>query len=158
MSFNLKLDLPKLLKLTDSQSWTPSAVQAIISELNRKIPTELMNASNRAFDKETAPDGTPWQPRSPKYVQELTKRKQAKRKILSITSHLRKSRQTFNNGTTAGIGTNLAYARIHQFGGQAGRNHRATIPARPYLGFDKYAHDKIIALTEKLLKKHLSGK
>ena len=39
MSFTLKLDLSKLLKLTDSQSWTPSAVQAIISELNRKIPT-----------------------------------------------------------------------------------------------------------------------
>ncbi|MCR4783984.1 MAG: hypothetical protein K6A35_05650 [bacterium] len=33
MSFTLKLDLSKLLKLTDSQSWTPSAVQAIISEL-----------------------------------------------------------------------------------------------------------------------------
>ena len=31
MSFNLKLDLPKLLKLTDSQIWTPSAVQAIKS-------------------------------------------------------------------------------------------------------------------------------
>ena len=51
MSFTLKLDLSKLLKLTDSQSWTPSAVQAIISELNRKIPTELMNASNYETQK-----------------------------------------------------------------------------------------------------------
>ncbi len=33
------------------------------------------------------------------------------------------------------IGTNLIYARIHQFGGMAGRNHAAKIPARPYLLF-----------------------
>lgn len=31
------------------------------------------------------------------------------------------------------VGTNKVYAAIHQFGGQAGRGHAATIPARPYL-------------------------
>ena len=32
------------------------------------------------------------------------------------------------------VGTNSAYARIHQFGGEAGRkNHRVHIPARPFL-------------------------
>ena len=30
-------------------------------------------------------------------------------------------------------GTNKKYAAIHQFGGQAGRGHKVTIPARPYL-------------------------
>lgn len=28
----------------------------------------------------------------------------------------------------------VPYARIHEYGGQAGRNHAATIPARPYIG------------------------
>lgn len=31
------------------------------------------------------------------------------------------------------IGTDKVYAAIHQFGGQAGRGHTVTIPARPYL-------------------------
>ena len=32
------------------------------------------------------------------------------------------------------VGTNVKYAAIHQFGGRAGRGHRAEIPARPFLG------------------------
>jgi phage virion morphogenesis protein len=35
--------------------------------------------------------------------------------------------------TFAEVGTNLEYAAIHQFGGAAGRNKAAIIPARPYL-------------------------
>lgn len=33
----------------------------------------------------------------------------------------------------AGSGKSAAYAMIHQFGGQAGRGKKTTIPARPYL-------------------------
>lgn len=33
----------------------------------------------------------------------------------------------------AGSGKSAAYAAIHQFGGQAGRGKRTTIPARPYM-------------------------
>jgi len=36
-------------------------------------------------------------------------------------------------GNTLTVGTNKAYAAIHQFGGQAGRGRRVTIPARPFL-------------------------
>jgi len=31
------------------------------------------------------------------------------------------------------VGTDKKYGAIHQFGGQAGRGHKVTIPARPYL-------------------------
>lgn len=33
----------------------------------------------------------------------------------------------------ASVGTNVIYAAIQQLGGQAGRGHAVTIPARPYL-------------------------
>lgn len=33
----------------------------------------------------------------------------------------------------AGSGKSAKYAKIHQFGGQAGRGRKVTIPARPYL-------------------------
>ena len=145
MSLTIKIDLSQLLKLSRSKSWEPSAIPSLFSELTKRIPAELMAASNRAFQNETAPDGTPWQARSPLYVKQLAKRKLAGRKILSITSHLRKSRQTFSTDTTAGVGTNLHYARIHQLGGRAGRGHKLKIPARPYLGLDITAIFKIIS-------------
>ena len=31
------------------------------------------------------------------------------------------------------VGTNVVYAAIHHFGGQAGRGRKVTIPARPYM-------------------------
>jgi phage virion morphogenesis protein len=31
------------------------------------------------------------------------------------------------------VGTNVIYARIHQLGGKAGKGHKVTIPARPFL-------------------------
>ena len=37
------------------------------------------------------------------------------------------------NNYSLGIGSNVKYARIHEFGGKTGRNHAVTIPARPYL-------------------------
>lgn len=40
---------------------------------------------------------------------------------------------TFYDDDSAIIGSNLAYAAIHQLGGQAGKNKKVTIPARPYL-------------------------
>ena len=38
---------------------------------------------------------------------------------------------------TVKLGSNFKYARIHQMGGKAGRGHKVTIPARPYLGISK---------------------
>ena len=37
------------------------------------------------------------------------------------------------NNESAIIGSNKVYAAIHQLGGQAGKNKKVTIPARPYL-------------------------
>lgn len=41
------------------------------------------------------------------------------------------------------VGTNRAYARIHQMGGQAGRGRQVTIPARPFLGLNKENRQEI---------------
>lgn len=49
-----------------------------------------------------------------------------------------------NNSVT--IGTRIPYAAIHQFGGQAGRGRKVTIPARPYMGVSPAARGDIIDL------------
>ncbi len=53
--------------------------------------------------------------------------------ILQVSGQLASSVSTAYDDNSAVIGLNLAYAAIHQLGGQAGKNKKTTIPARPYL-------------------------
>lgn len=53
--------------------------------------------------------------------------------ILQVSGQLASSISTYYDNDSAVIGSNLDYAAIHQLGGQTGRNHSVTIPARPYL-------------------------
>ena len=55
------------------------------------------------------------------------------------------------NGKAAVIGSNLDYAAIHQFGGQAGRNKSVEIPARPYLQLTPEDFEEILSVTENFL-------
>lgn len=52
---------------------------------------------------------------------------------MQVTGPLASSVNTYYDEDSAIIGSNLAYAAIHQLGGQAGKNKKVTIPARPYL-------------------------
>ena len=63
---------------------------------------------------------------------------------------------------SAGLGSNLRYARIHQLGGLTGRGHKAKIPARPYLGLTKeermYALEDIGEILVNAIKKNAGKK
>ncbi len=54
-------------------------------------------------------------------------------RILQNSGALASSITTDYDDNHAIIGSNLAYAAIHQFGGDAGRGRKVAIPARPYL-------------------------
>lgn len=58
------------------------------------------------------------------------------RKTLYATGELHDSISTRSGNGYARIGSNMQYAAIHHFGGQAGRGKRLTLPARPYLPLD----------------------
>lgn len=49
------------------------------------------------------------------------------------TENLMGSITGFYDNDNAIVGTNVAYAAIHQFGGKAGRSKKVDIPARPFL-------------------------
>ena len=65
--------------------------------------------------------------------------------ILQVSGQLTSSVATAYDDNSAVIGSNLAYAAIHQLGGQAGKNKKTTIPARPYL---KLTDDENIEILE----------
>lgn len=69
---------------------------------------------------------------------DITKKKREKinkwpGQILQVEGQLASSVNTQYDNNSAVIGSNKEYAAIHQFGGNAGRNKKVKIPARPYL-------------------------
>ncbi len=71
--------------------------------------------------------------------------------ILQVTGQLASSVNTYYDEDSAIIGSNLAYAAIHQLGGQAGKNKKVTIPARPYLKLTDKDFDEIFYQIQKYL-------
>ena len=72
--------------------------------------------------------------------------------ILQVSGQLASSVSTAYDDNSAVIGSNLAYAAIHQLGGQTGKNKKTTIPARPYLKLTDDNFEEILTETEKYLK------
>lgn len=74
-----------------------------------------------------------WESLKDSTIKQRTKKKQWPGMILQVTGQLASSVNTYYDDDSAIIGSNLAYAAIHQLGGQAGRNKSVEIPTRPYL-------------------------
>lgn len=101
----------------------------------RSIAVELLSLTEEAFDKEGSP--VKWQSLAEATIHNREKKGQWPGKILQVsTAGLAASIQPFHSPTEAGLTSNKPYAAIHQFGGQAGRGRKVTIPARPYMPFD----------------------
>ncbi len=98
-----------------------------------EIGGELQTSTHQRFREQRGPDGEAWPGLA---AATLGQRKGDRRraKILRDTGELFNSISFQATADEVHVGTNKAYARIHQLGGQAGRASAARIPARPYLG------------------------
>jgi|GEM_PF-1080568 len=111
------------------------AAGAGITPAMQDVAEHIAETSRLLFEEEEDPWGRPWEP-----LAEATKRNRRggpPYQILRDQSHLYNSIIGNAEGDTAtvgaGTGPSRDYARIHLFGGHAGRNHATYIPARPYL-------------------------
>ncbi len=106
-----------------------------ISPILHEVGNLAKNEAELSFEKESSPFGDKWTPLS----QQTLKNKRGS-KILTESSLLQSSINSRVNMQSAmkgsvSIGTNLEYAKIHQFGGKAGRSLKVNIPARLFLPF-----------------------
>ncbi|MBS4046184.1 MAG: phage virion morphogenesis protein [Alphaproteobacteria bacterium] len=120
--------------------------------LMRDISLSLLVSTHRRFELEQDPERKKWRLFSAVTLRERaggrkaffknnrykarkgTEAKMASAKLLRASNRLFQSITAEHTATTAQVGTNVIYAAIHNFGGQAGRNKKVTIPARQYLG------------------------
>jgi phage virion morphogenesis protein len=140
-----------------------AAVQAKLKELSARVKNMnpvlqtigegIVERTKRRFETSTDPAGTPWKPNSAATLGLLTARlsgqKSKVKKDGSLNARGQRAlankkpliaagdlRRQFTIGVTNGILTvsnTQKYAAIQQFGGKAGRGHKVTIPARPFL-------------------------
>lgn len=109
------------------------ALAAVLENPRRimdEIGRHLVLATLRRFESEREPDGKPWL-RSARALAEG-------RRTLSATGRLRRSiaHVVAPDGHAVEVGSDVAYAAVHQFGGRAGKGGGVALPARPYLGVD----------------------
>ncbi|MCH8500159.1 MAG: phage virion morphogenesis protein [Marinobacter sp.] len=118
----------------------------------RDIGEALLNSTRERFDKEQAPDGTPWQPLSPVTLERKTRNAD---KILTEEGGLRLFINPDVTGDTLELHANRVQAAMMQFGGTKAQHPHlwGDIPARPFLGFSDDDRRTILQIAQD----HLTG-
>lgn len=116
-----------------------------------EIGEHLVSTTVARFRAQSGPDGTPWLPSGRALSDTGRARERGKRgrgMTLIDQGHLRQSITYRASHDDVEVGSNLVYAAIHQFGGDAGRGQSVHLPARPFLGItgdDRAEIDDIVA-------------
>ena len=117
--------------------------------LMKNIAGIFASATEENFKNEGRPDK--WTELSEATKKQRTKQKKWPGQILQVSGQLASSISTQYDDESAVIGSNLDYAAIHQLGGQAGKNKKVEIPARPYLFLTEDDNQEILSECEKYL-------
>lgn len=164
----LRLDLDGRDRITESLLRLRRHVadlRPVLGEMGAALHASTLDR----FERSQGPDGRPWRlfsaetllaragGRKRAHTQKGELRARAARiiagaKLLIDRAHLMQSIHPRVDGNRLVLGSNLAYARIHQLGGKAGRGRKVSIPARPYLGLS--AADRVTL--DRLLARHLA--
>ena len=142
---SFKMDMGGLQRMVG----TAIAQSQATRQLAANIGEALKSSTQDRFEHGVGPDGTPWEP-----SQRALKKGG---KTLVNNNILQNSIDWEASDSTVVVGTNNEYARIHQLGGQAGRGHAVTLPARPYLGLSEEDHAEIREMMRDHLAASLTG-
>ncbi|MEM6381652.1 MAG: phage virion morphogenesis protein [Pseudomonadota bacterium] len=86
--------------------------------LMREITAAMLFSTQRRFERETGPDGRPWQPLSPRTARQRIgrNRRRGTENMLRVSGRLYSSIVGEASSREAVIGTNVTYASVHQEG------------------------------------------
>lgn len=84
----------------------------------KNVGEHLRNSIQDNFERETAPDGTPWQPLKARTIRDREKRRLTPITILRARGRLVGSFSVAATAMEARVGTPVEYAAAHQFGAE----------------------------------------
>lgn len=110
------------LHLDDELSPVLSAIGVSISHpgaLMAEFAAAMLHATQRRFERETDPDGQKWRRLARRTsMRKVRGRRRGTANILRVTTQLYSSLVAASDDHSAEVGSNLAYARVHQLGGE----------------------------------------
>jgi len=117
------------------------------------LMARLSDIMHEAVTDNFQAEGRPkWKELSPLTIKRRKKMGYENKPILQNSGTLSRLEPHFGRDSAI-VGTNVEYARIHQFGGPAGRGKKVNIPARPYLTLGDEALGEIEDAVAKWLNK-----
>lgn len=119
-----------------------------LKPLMKNIAGTMADAVEENFKQEGRPE---WEKLKGSTIKLRTQKGYWPGKILQMRGDLAASITSDYDESSAIVGSNKEYARIHQLGGNAGKNKKVEIPARPYLNLEEKDLDKILKLTSDYL-------
>ena len=125
----------------------PLKLYGVLGETLKKIHAER-------FKQEVDPEGNNWQSLSPKTLTRKQKKGKST-KILRQGGYLSDKTAYNYNDQNVEFGSDAKYARLHQFGGKAGRGKKVTIPKRPWLGVNAQDEQKLLRKATALLQRQI---
>lgn len=116
------------------------------------VMADISEIIKTAVEENFRVEGRPkWVALSPVTIKKREKKGKWPGKILQVNGRLAGSLTSKHDSNSATVGVISKYARIHQFGGQAGKGKKVTIPARPYLKLENDDKEAIIHAIEHYL-------
>lgn len=113
------------------------------------VGEDIMERAKLRFETSTGPDGRRWSPNARATVEAYLASKggygkkginkkglalaMSKKPLVGETRSLARQFHVAVTANGVAVGNTMIYAAIQQFGGQAGRGKKVTIPARPFL-------------------------
>ena len=143
-TFEIKVDNKELNQVLDKLFEKTSDLRPLM----KNIAGIMADSVEENFKQEGRPE---WVKLKDSTIKVRTQKGYWPGKILQMRGELAASITSNYDESSAIVGTNKAYARIHQLGGEAGKNKKTKIEARPYLKLDESEYEKIIKKTQEYL-------
>lgn len=112
-----------------------------------------VTSTQERFEAQRGPDGQAWRGLAERTLELRQARGASSPQILRDSGELYDSLTHQAEPTQVAWGSNRAYARIHQLGGQAGRGRKSTIPAREFLGLSDDDRAEVL----RIAREHVEG-
>lgn len=131
----------------------PRSGDVNIPAIMEEIGAATLSASQLTFVNSATMTGERWPALSPVTI---ARRRNRSDKPLRDTGRLMNSLQYFRRGEEVSVGSNLIYANIHNFGGNAGRNNAVRIPQRRFLPDPQNMPTDLLDEYSEIAKRHVS--
>lgn len=131
----------------------PGSLKPLFADIGESLLASTRERASREVD----PKGEHWAELSPKY-RAIKTHKRPGLPMLRFDGHLLGDRLSYQPADdSVQVGSSAKYAAIQQFGGQTGRNHKAFIPPRPFLGISPADSDTILRKANRFIDLRLQG-